>query len=109
MENKKIENQKINENDLNKVAGGYSVGVRSDLTVIDSPDGKIMHGKETLEKIYLNEKEFNFLRKKGLITRDEKASKNACAALYKGGFKPNGDSFRNSYPIDYFKVLDVEK
>ena len=109
MENEKLENQKINENDFEKVTGGYAVEVRSDLTVTESPENKIMHGKETLKKIYLTKKELDFLKKKGLITPDGKASKNACSALYNGGFKPNGGFNNNRNPVNYFKVLDVEK
>ena len=56
MENEKLENQKIDENKMEDVAGGY------DTNFFPFPDGSFL-----LEKLELNDDEYNKISKKGYV------------------------------------------
>ena len=65
MENEKLENQKIDENKKEDVAGGYGTGF------FPFPDGSLL-----LEKLELNDDEYNKINKKGYVKHMEAAGEN---------------------------------
>ena len=68
MEKEKLENQKINEEKMENVAGGYNVKVN------DSHP-------ELVETLFVNDDELNIIKEEGLLDSDGNISKKDLAAL----------------------------
>lgn len=105
MKNEKIENQKINQNDLEKTSGGYATQTTTTYSMINGPYQYGTWGNmPSVEKLYLTEKELEFLRKKHLVTSDNKLCYGApyiLCELYDAGFRETKDK-------NYHVKLDIK-
>ena len=73
MEKEKLESQKINEEKMENVAGGYNVEVNY-AKVNDGPP-------ELIETLFVNDDELNMIKEEGLLDSDGNISKKNLAAL----------------------------